>query len=142
MRIVLDTNVVLSAIVFEKGRLPWLRDAWKNGFLTPLIDKACADELLRVLAYRKFCLSPSEVESLLSSYLPYTEPVDTNTPKLGLLPRCRDRHDQKFLKLAQAGRAVALITGDRALLELSGRTGFQIESPSAFKKHFERASPK
>lgn len=45
MRIVLDTNGVVSAIVFKKGHLTWLRDAWQNGTVTPLIDKACAKVL-------------------------------------------------------------------------------------------------
>ena len=80
MRIVLDTSVVVSAIVFKKGRLTWLRDAWQNGTVTPLIDKEYADELLRVLAYPKFQLSQDEIEILLSSYLPYAEPVEIPTP--------------------------------------------------------------
>lgn len=138
MRSVLDTNVVVSAIVFKKGRLTWLRDAWQNGTVTPLIDKACADELLRVLAYPKFQLGQDEIETLLSSYLPYAEPVDTNPLDLNSLPLCRDPHDQKFLILAEAGNAEVLATGDQGLLELSGQTSFEIEAPDSFKKRLKR----
>ena len=138
MRIVLDTNVVVSAIVFKKGRLTWLRDARQNGTVTPLIDKACADELLRVLAYPKFQLSQDEIETLLSSYLPYAEPVDTNSLDPNSLPLCRDPHDQKFLILAEAGNAEVLVTGDQVLLELSGQTSFEIEAPDSFKKRLKR----
>ncbi len=138
MRTVLDTNVVVSAIVFEKGRLTWLRDAWQNGTVIPLIDKACADELLRVLAYPKFQLTRDEIETLLSSYLPYAEPVDTASLDPSLLPRCRDPHDQKFLILAEAGNAEVLVTEDQGLLELSGQTSFKIETPDSFKNRLKR----
>ena len=52
MRVVLDTNAVVSALLFEHGRLTWLRDAWSAGRILPLIDPSCLDELLRVLVVR------------------------------------------------------------------------------------------
>jgi predicted nucleic acid-binding protein len=49
------------------------------------------------------------------------------------LPRCRDRDDQKFLELAFAAKASVLLTRDKALLRLAGRTrrrcGFDIVAP-------------
>ncbi len=130
MRIVLDTNVVLSALLFQQGRLTWLRELWTGGTITPLIDKPCAEELLRVVAYPKFQLGADEIEALLGTYLPDTETVETARGKAGHFPRCRDPHDQKFLVLAQVGQADALITGDQALLTLSGKTRFMIQKPS------------
>ncbi len=59
-----------------------------------------------------------------------TETVETARGKAGHLLRCRDPHDQKFLVLAQVGQADALITGDQALLTLSGKTRFMIQKPS------------
>ncbi len=136
MRIVVDTNVVVSALVFERGRLGWLREAWTRGTVSPLIDTPCARELLRVLAYPKFRLSADEIQALLGGYLPYAITVDTDNYSGGRLPRCRDGHDQKFLMLAQAGHAEVLVTGDRALLELSGRTRFAIETPAQLRMRF------
>lgn len=115
--------------MFRRGSLSWLRDRWTGGTIKPLIDKPCAEELLRVLAYPKFQLSPSEIEALLGAYLPYTETIDTTRAKTGRLPRCRDPHDQKFLVLAQAGSADALVTGDEALIDLAGKTRFAILRP-------------
>ena len=55
MRAVLDSNVVLSALVFGR-RLFWLRRAWASGAVTPIACRETVTELLRVLAYPKFRL--------------------------------------------------------------------------------------
>jgi predicted nucleic acid-binding protein len=49
------------------------------------------------------------------------------------LPRCKDRDDQKFLELAARCGANILVSKDKALLKLRGRTtlGFQILKPAA-----------
>jgi predicted nucleic acid-binding protein len=49
-RVVLDTNVVLSALLFRGGPTARLRDAWQNGRFVPLASTITADELVRVLA--------------------------------------------------------------------------------------------
>ena len=138
MRVVLDTNVLVGALLFPKGRLAGLREAWAGGGVTPLVDNPCVDELLRVLAYPKFALTPGDIEVLLGEFLPFAEPIRRR--RAGRLPRCRDAHDQKFLKLADAGSADVLVTGDRALLELAGKTRFSIEKPSAFRARLESQS--
>ena len=66
MRVVLDTAVVVSALLFEAGRLSYLRDAWTAGRLVPLVSRDTTTELLRVLGYPKFDLSPEEVQHFLS----------------------------------------------------------------------------
>ena len=53
-RVVLDTNLVLSALVFSHGRLGPLRRAWQAGLCMPLVSAVTAAELLRVLQYPKF----------------------------------------------------------------------------------------
>jgi putative PIN family toxin of toxin-antitoxin system len=133
VRVVLDTNVVVSAILFERGRLAWIREAWMIGRLRPLVDRPCLEELLRVLAYPKFELDEDEVRSLLGSYLPHVETVE-HTGRVRGLPRCRDRDDQKFLGLAARGRAEVLVSGDAALLDLAGRVAFAVERPAGLRE--------
>ncbi len=136
MRVVLDTNIIISAIVFHSGHLVWIRQAWLNRQITPLVNKACIEELLRALAYPKFKLSPLQIEGLLGEYLPHTKTI-TSIRKTGkALPRCKDPHDQKFLELAYAGNAQALITGDKTLLDLHAKTPFEIVSPAEFRQRF------
>lgn len=133
MKVVLDTNVVVSALLFEQGRLAWIRGLWFDGRIVPLIARVTIQELLRVLAYPKFAPDEDDIEAVLAAYVPFAETVSAPLRVAGRLPRCHDPHDQVFLELAAAGRAQALVTGDRALLDLVGRTPFAIESPEAFR---------
>lgn len=119
LRVVLDTNVVVSALVFSRGRLDWLRGAWQTGRILPLISRPIAQELIRVLEYPKFRLEPEDREVLLGDYLPACEVV-RRTRGLGGHPRCRDPHDRMFLEVAVAGGADLLVTGDADLLALAG----------------------
>lgn len=138
MRVALDTNVVVSAVLFTKGHLTWLREGWSTGRFLPLIDTPCAEELLRVLAYPKFHLTQDDIQTILGTYLPFTEAISTTGAKTSGLPRCRDPHDQKFLILAHEGKADVLITGDQALLALAKQTRFAVETPSVFRHRFEK----
>lgn len=118
-RVVIDTNLVLSALVFAKGRLTPLRAAWQAQRIQPLVSRATAAELLRVLAYPKFKLSPDEQQTLLADYLPYCTTVTIPDPAPAT-PDCRDPFDLPFLQLALVSKADALVTGDRDLLDLAG----------------------
>ncbi|HEU0202913.1 MAG TPA: PIN domain-containing protein, partial [Burkholderiaceae bacterium] len=73
--VVLDTNVVLSALVFAGGRLASLREAWRAGRCRPLVSQPTADELMRALAYPKFRLAATEQQEMLADYLPYCTTV-------------------------------------------------------------------
>jgi putative PIN family toxin of toxin-antitoxin system len=129
-RVVLDTNVVVSALVFG-GAIAKLRDAWQTGACIPLVNHVTAHELVRVLAYPKFRLDAREREDLLADYLPYSETVRM-PPSPPVVPACRDVFDLPFLELALAGEADTLVSGDRDLLALSGRAAFAVLAPEAF----------
>lgn len=47
-RVVLDTNIVLSALLFTSGRLAWIRHAWQGRQLQPLVCRETVNELLLV----------------------------------------------------------------------------------------------
>jgi putative PIN family toxin of toxin-antitoxin system len=130
-RVVLDTNVVLSALVFAQGTTAQLRSAWQARSCVPLVSTATVRELVRVLTYPKFKLDPAEQEELLADYLPYAQVVTIPRP-LPVVPDCRDAFDLPFLHLAAAGKTAALVTGDADLLSL-GRVGrCVIITPHAF----------
>lgn len=134
-RVVLDTNVAVSALLFPRGRLAWLREAWQQGQAVPLVSRPAAEELLAVLTYPKFKLSAAEQQELLADYLPWCETVELPA-RPGALPICRDADDQKFLILASSARADALVSGDKDLLALAGQTAFPIVDPEAFRQRF------
>lgn len=118
VRMVLDTNVVLSALVFRGGAAGQVRLAWQQGLLLPLVSSATVQELVRVLAYPKFRLSPAEQDELLADYLPYAETVRIPQPP-PTVPECRDILDLPFMHLAVAGKAKVLVSGDRDLLAIA-----------------------
>ena len=118
-RAVLDTNVVVSALVFGGGATARVRKGWQAGLLRPLVSTATVQELMRVLAYPKFKLAADEQRELLADYLPFAEVVTVpETPPR--VPDCRDPHDLPCLHLAVAGKADVLISGDTDLLALAG----------------------
>lgn len=124
----MDTNVVVSALVFHQGQLAWLRNAWQAGTVRPLVSQTTVQELLRVLSYPKFKLSHEELNELLADYLPFAEAVAV--PAAITLVSGPDPDDQKFLELALAANADALVTGDADLLGLSMEVPFRILRPA------------
>lgn len=140
---VLDTNVVLSALLFKQGAVPRFRRLWQEAVIHPLVSADTAKELVRVLAYPKFRLSDADREELLADYLPYAKAVrpEDHTDALEGVPRCRDPFDDMFLSLAQAGRADLLITGDKDLLDLNDsyqrRMRFLIVTPTEALKRWD-----
>ena len=129
-RVVLDTNVVLSALLFTQGRLAPLRPAWQARF-QPLASATTIGELIRALAYPKFELSHDEQQELLGDYLPYCIAVrmPARAPKT---PACKDPADIAFLQLAIVGKAEYLVTGDKQLLGLTGQLSCPIITAQQF----------
>jgi putative PIN family toxin of toxin-antitoxin system len=130
-RVVFDTTTVVSALLFPNGRLTWLRQHWRESGCVPLISRATAAELTRVLRYPKFGLSTDDAQELLADYLPYCEVIESAEKCAAV---CRDASDQPFLDLAQCGNANLLVSGDQDLLILAGQTTFLIETPEAYRR--------
>ena len=133
-RAVLDTNVLVSALLFRSGRLSWLRQAWQTMALLPVMAKPTTEELLRVLAYPKFSLTSAEVKALLEELLPWVEVFAAPIPSVVMRWTVRDPKDQIFLDLALGAGVDLLVTGDADLLVLADQVeGLQICQPADLK---------
>ena len=97
-------------------------------------------ELLRVLAYPKFRLSAEEQHELLADYLPFTASVQIPQPP-PIVPVCRDPLDAPVLELTVAGQAKLLVSGDKDLLVLAGKTRFGILTPADFLRRLGEEGP-
>jgi uncharacterized protein len=117
LRAVFDTNIVVSALVFG-GRLSWLRAAWAAQTVVPVVCRETVTELLRVLAYPKFRLTPEDRNTLLAQYLPFCETVTLPSVWPKLPAACRDRDDAVFIALMLSARADLLVSGDADLTVL------------------------
>ncbi len=115
MKLVLDTNVWLDLLVFDD----------------PLARRLRGPELERVLAYPlgKWSLAPQRRAACLGECRRIARRIEPARAAEGL-PRCQDPDDQKFVELAAAAGADALVTRDAALLRLRGRVPFRIARPA------------
>ncbi|MBI4831643.1 MAG: putative toxin-antitoxin system toxin component, PIN family [Candidatus Lindowbacteria bacterium] len=147
-RVVLDTNVVISALLF-KGRISMVHTFWMERAFTIVASREIMEEYVRVLAYPKFNLTESEIKDLLQEELmPYIEPVaHGHTVVLSEGPQarakklnsgaqfknvCVDPDDDKFLACAQSAKADAIVSGDAHLLSLRKVKGCPIVTVGRF----------
>lgn len=131
-RVVFDTNVAVSALLFYDGRLAWLRQAWERGRLIPVVSTDTVAELVRVLSYPKFKLTEEETKNVLAHYMECAEAVGRINARVRI-PECRDPEDRVFLRLAYTARVEALVTGDTDLLAIADDSRIPILTPAAFK---------
>lgn len=117
VRVVLDTNCLVSALIFSHGKAGQLRAAWQRGDIVPIVCRETVTELIRVLGYPKFKLEQEDIENLLADILPWAETVTINTIH-DAVELLRDKDDAVFIHLAQASSAAFLVSGDKHLLEL------------------------
>lgn len=133
-RYVVDTNVVVSALVFRGGSLSWFRTAWATGRVTPIVSRATMAELTAVLAYPKFALDHEAHTELLADYLPFADLVTDPVPVAGI--RSVDPDDQPFVDLCVASDAAGLVTGDAHLLALAPQ--LPVMTPAALRERLGR----
>lgn len=137
LRVILDTNCLVSALIFSKGRTAELRQLWQTEEVIPVVCRETVTELIRVLSYPKFSLTPQEVESLLAEFLPWAEVITLEMPH-AKIPELRDQDDVVFIHLARATKAAFLVSGDKHLLDL--RQTFpelHISGPVEFLTHIK-----
>jgi len=133
-RVVIDTNVVVSAFVFRAGTLAWIREAIVTGALIPLVSEETLAELVRVLAYPRLGLAVEDRENIIVHYMLHAEAIKQPRTR-ARLPHCRDPHDEMFIRLAYAAKADAIVTGDGDLLSLAVESRIPILTPLAFRAH-------
>ncbi len=133
-RLVIDTNVLVSALIFKDSRHLPLREAWQDGRVTPLLSVRTYRELKHVLGYPMFKLEDDQIAEGLALLGPFIEWVRLDPAQTATLPKCSDRDDQKFVETAHCGRADALLTYDRALLKMRKRVSFEVLKPDVWAK--------
>jgi putative PIN family toxin of toxin-antitoxin system len=127
-RIVLDTNVVVSALLFP-GSAPAkaLLKAQKGIVLS---SDATRIELIDVMSRSRFdrYVRREIRQRLTAQYVNATELIDVSAP----IRACRDPRDDRFLEVAVHGHANAIVTGDADLLVLHPFCGIKILTPADY----------
>jgi putative PIN family toxin of toxin-antitoxin system len=133
-RVVLDTNVLVSALLF-KGVLSRLGELWRKGRIIPVISKETFAELTTVLQYPKFSLSKNEIKSVIEhEILPYFEIVEVAKAVKGV---CRDPGDDKFISCALSASADCIVGGDKDFCDLRQYKTVKIMNAPDFLKKLD-----
>jgi putative PIN family toxin of toxin-antitoxin system len=133
LRVVLDTNVLLSGIAYPASLPGKILGAWRHGALDVVLSASILDELRRVLPRlaHRHGLSATEIEDLVDILSIQAEVIE---PASGADPALTDLNDQPVLgtliAALEQSHADALITGDKALLALADR--YPIRTPAEF----------
>jgi len=132
LRVVLDTNVLVSGFAYPNGIPGRILDAWKHGAITMVLSRCILDEFVRVLPRLKHVsFSATEIRDIADGLMLLAETVEPDT---GLDNTLRDQSDQAILGTLRAANADYLVTGDKDLLALAER--YPIVTPAEFwKRH-------
>jgi len=115
IRVVLDTNVLISALLFT-GESSRVFQLWQDRKIIPVICPETFAELRAVLRYPKFNLADPEISDIIQSeILPYFDVIDLVQEIRNV---CRDPQDDKFIACAISAGVDYLVTGDRDLADM------------------------
>ena len=129
LRVVFDTNTLVSALLFEQSVPASAFFAARDEGVI-LLSQATFTELSEVLGGSKFdrYLTREEPEDFLVKLLEEATLVEIGET----IQECRDPKDDKFLEVAVSGEASCLVTGDQDLLILNPFRGIPIMTPAQF----------
>ncbi|MCA9466097.1 MAG: putative toxin-antitoxin system toxin component, PIN family [Nitrospira sp.] len=123
MRVVFDSNIFISALVFPGSQAEEAVTRVLEGVDTLILSKAILDEVLITLG-RKFSRDPealSQTAVLLSEMAAVVNPTRT-------VSIFKDDPDNRILECAEAGQAECIVTGDKAMLQLKEYQGIRLIS--------------
>lgn len=128
LRVVLDTNVLVSGLAYPNSVPGKIVRLWRQGGLDVVLSRYILDELGRVLPrLSRIDFKASEIRDLIDSLMFLADIVETDRKSEVKL---RDPADQQVLAMLRVSKADYLITGDKDLLALAEK--YPIVTPAAF----------
>jgi uncharacterized protein len=128
VRVVLDTNVLISGIFFS-GPPNLILKSWRNGDIQFVLSSEIIDEYVKVSGILAEEHPKIDISSILTLIASHSETIQSIP-----LPHqvCEDPDDDKFLACAISGRCEFIISGDRHLIKVSGYRGIMVITPREF----------
>lgn len=127
MKLVLDTNVLVSALLTPHGPAARVLDAVLAGRVVLVFDDRILHEYEEVLKRERFGFDPRDVQALLDYFRSEGLAVAAPPLKTGGLP---DDDDLMFIEVAAAGGAGAIVTGNKKHFPAEHCSGIPVMSPS------------
>jgi putative PIN family toxin of toxin-antitoxin system len=128
LRVVLDTNVLVSGLAYPGSVLRKILNVCLYGGMKLVLSRYILDETSRVLArLKQFEINRDEILDLLDNLVLMADLVE---PEHITEPALRDPNDHLVLGTLIASSATYLISGDKDLLALTGK--YPIVTPAEF----------
>ena len=138
MRVVLDTNVLISAHIKPDGTAAQILEAWRGGGLEVVVSSAILEEykssLLKAEVRKRHGLMVEQVDELIDTLQEIAISAEASER---LLIVHDDPDDNKFFECALAGGAEFIVSGDRKVLEVGVYKGILVLPPALFLKVLE-----
>lgn len=133
MRVVLDANIYVSALISGKGNPAKIINKWLAGQFDVVISRPIIDEILRVTDYERIQKKYANVREnrlefveLIAKQGIWEEPVE----KLAVVTE--DESDNRYVECAVAGNAQYIVSGDEHLIAVGAYNGIIILTPATF----------
>jgi len=139
MRVVLDTNVVISATLIQGGKEDQILRAWQHRAIESVFSPQILEEVGRALFYEKLQKFRWMTEEEITMLLQRLAQESLLVPGRVTVAASRDPEDNKFLAAAIEGEARYVVSGDRDLLDLKTYRGVRIVTPAAFLQALRKA---
>ena len=136
MRIVLDTNVIVSGLLNPEGNPGRIVDLVLAGEVTLLVDDRILGEYRTVLRRRKFGFDPADISDFLDLLEAESERV---VAAVRLNRKPPDESDRPFLEVVLAGAADSLVTGNVRHFGPAQSASVPIERPGEFVHRWGRS---
>ena len=133
MRVVLDANVVISALITPQGAMAQVLDFWKQGVYELVLSPAILDEIARVAHYPKiqerYHLDDADIDDFVRLL---GEEATLIEPTVRVQAVAEDPDDDRYVECALAAGADLIVTGDAHLLKLGDFQGVRMTKPGDF----------
>jgi len=133
MKVLLDTNVVLSGIFFPSGIPRKVLVAWEQGKFDLIISPEIFDEYNQTVREFRGKVPPIDIDRmldliLLNSQVCRPEPLSQAV--------CDDADDDMFIACAISSDVKIIVSGDKHLLDVSGYQNIEVLKPRAFLERY------
>ena len=125
MKIVLDTNVLVSGIFFSGPPYKILK-AWQEGKFEIVVSEDILTEYQRVAEELSKQFPTIDIDPILELLTVHAEVISTHDFQVTI---CEDPDDNKFISCALASKSKVIVSGDKHLLKISGHEGIEVLKP-------------
>lgn len=141
MKVVFDTNVIVSSVLSKEGVPARLVRRWRAKGFDLMVSSAVLSEYGRALGYSNLRpLHGLDDAAIAQTVDDFRQEALMVEPSVTLSVVVRDESDNRFLECAVEGGADFIVSGDRHLLDIGTYHGIRIITPAAFVAYLDVVS--